>query len=383
MTKTTIPSLNVSKLDLSNQNLTKIPAEIFELKNLKTLNLSNNKISTIPADIVRLKRLKKLDISNNGISNFYAKICQLPKLEVLNLNNNLLKTIPRQIKYLTELKVLSIANNNIITLPNEIGELKKLRKINISKNIFDAFPEILFELKDLKKLWINNLRLKNFPMNLILKNLKKLNGLYCFGQMMDNELIDENYYYLSKIKGNSFPELIKLASKVNLIEKREQNVIKPQIKKLEKEKKKIFISYSHQDVSWLKQVQTNLKVLSFSDVDFEVWDDTKVHSGEKWKKEIENALTECKIAILLISTDFLASDFIQNNELPPLLKKAEEDGTIILPLIVGYCRFTKDKYLKDYQAVNNPSQPLISCTKAETQKILVKLTEDVERSLLV
>ncbi len=131
----------------------------------------------------------------------------------------------------------------------------------------------------------------------------------------------------------------------------------------------------------MREVKTNLKVLSFQDIDFEVWDDSKIHSGAKWKKEIEKALNECKIAILFISTDFLASDFIQNNELPPLLRKAEEDGTIILPLVVGYCRFTKDKNLKDFQAVNDPSKPLIACSKAEVQKIMVKLTDDVEKSL--
>ena len=382
MSKIFIPSPNISKLDLSNQNLTQIPSEIFALKNLKSINLSNNNISTIPPDIVNLKRLEKLDVSNNKISNFYAKICRLPKLQVLNLNNNSIKTIPKQIKYLSELRVFSIANNKLTFLPNEVGDLKKIRKINISKNLFEFFPETLFELKDLKTLWLNNLKIKLFPIGLILENFKNLNAIYCFGEMLDNELIDKNYLHLSKIKGNSLPELIRLNSKLNRPKKAEPtNDTKIQNSKAEPVKKKIFISYSHQDLNWLTQVKTNLKVLEFNDINFEVWNDTKIHSGTKWEKEIEKALNECKIAILLISTDFLASDFIQNNELPPLLKKAEKDGTIILPLIVGFCRFTKDKNLKDFQAVNNPSKPLISCTKAEIQKILVKLTDDVESSL--
>lgn len=378
MFKMRLPSDNISKLDLSNQNLTSIPAEVFSLKNLKTLKLSNNNISVIPREITKLRRLEKLDLSNNKLSNFYAKVCQLPKLKVLNLNNNYLKTIPKQIKDLNELRVLSIANNELTSLPKEFAELKRLRKLNISKNNFELFPHELTELTELKVIWLNNLAFKTFPINLIFKKLNKLKAIYCFGHIVRDDSIDTNYLHLTRIKGNSFPDLIKLKSRINRSENEESNRenIKNQVKK------KIFISYSHQDLEWLHRVKTNLKVLQFNDHDFEVWDDNKIHSGEKWKNEIEKALSESKIAILIISTNFLASDFIQENELPPLFKKAEEDGTTILPLIIGHCRFTKDKNLKDFQAVNSPSKPLSSCTKAEVEKILVKLTNDVERCLL-
>jgi hypothetical protein len=380
MSNILIPSPNISKLDLSGHNLTEIPLEIFELKNLKNLNLSNNKISTIPKDITKLKRLERLDVSNNKISNFYAKICQLPKLQVLNLNNNLIKTIPKQVKHIILLKVLHMSNNQLSSLPNEIRELNNLQKLNISKNLFENFPEEIFELKSLKTLWINNLNIKTFPTDIILEKLNNLKAIYCFGKLLDFELIDNDYIKLSKIKGNSFSELIKL----NSLSKRKKTIkviTKTTKKEVKMSKNKIFISYSHQDTNWLKEVKKNLKVLQFDDIDFETWDDTKIKTGEKWKIEIEKALKECKIAILLISTDFLASDFIQNDELPPLLKKAEVDGTVILPLIVGHSRFTKTKNLKDFQAVNDPNTPLISCSKAEVQKILVKLTDDVEYSL--
>ncbi len=53
---------------------------------------------------------------------------------------------------------------------------------------------------------------------------------------------------------------------------------------------------------------------------------TKIKAGDKWKEKIERALEKSAIAILLISADFLASDFIVDNELPPLLKSAEGKG---------------------------------------------------------
>jgi hypothetical protein len=60
----------------------------------------------------------------------------------------------------------------------------------------------------------------------------------------------------------------------------------------------------------------------------DLWVDTKINVGEKWKEKIQQALDRAAIAILLISADFLASDFIIDNELPPLLKAAEEKGNL-------------------------------------------------------
>ncbi len=144
------------------------------------------------------------------------------------------------------------------------------------------------------------------------------------------------------------------------------------------DKTKIFISYAHSDEKWLNKVKLNLKVLQHEEYDFEIWDDNRIIAGQKWKDEIYNALNQSRIAILLISTEFLASDFITNDELPLLFKKAEEEGTIILPLIVSYCRFTNHRVLSTFQAANNPSNPLNSCNEAIQQKTLVDLANVVE-----
>jgi hypothetical protein len=87
------------------------------------------------------------------------------------------------------------------------------------------------------------------------------------------------------------------------------------------------------------------------------------------------------VAILLVSANFLASDFIQNNELPPLLKAAEEEGAIIIPLILSPSRFAQTHSLSQFQAVNPPSQPLTSLSENDQEEVLVKVTSDVERAL--
>ena len=80
-------------------------------------------------------------------------------------------------------------------------------------------------------------------------------------------------------------------------------------------KHKIFISYNHADIAILERVQIHLKPLEKMNL-IDIWDDTRIKAGEKWKDEVEKALEQASIAILLISADFLASDFIVENELP-------------------------------------------------------------------
>ncbi|MCP4269821.1 MAG: TIR domain-containing protein [Candidatus Brocadiaceae bacterium] len=140
---------------------------------------------------------------------------------------------------------------------------------------------------------------------------------------------------------------------------------------------KVFISYSRKDKKWLERVQVNLKVLKKIGFTIKVWDDTQIKSGMKWKAEIEKGLSSAKVAILLISTDFLASDFIDEIELPALLKASENDGATILPLILKPSLFTKHKELAEFQSVNDPKKPLSKLSENDQDEVLVNLADRI------
>lgn len=145
-------------------------------------------------------------------------------------------------------------------------------------------------------------------------------------------------------------------------------------------RKKIFVSYSHQDREWLERLQVHLKPLERNGL-VEIWDDTRIRPGNEWHKEIVEALNSAKIAVLLISADFLASDFITENELPPLLTAAEEDGLLILPLILKPSLFEENEGLSKFQSVNKPSEPLIKLSQGEQEEHLVRLSKAILRTL--
>lgn len=141
--------------------------------------------------------------------------------------------------------------------------------------------------------------------------------------------------------------------------------------------KTVFVSYSHEDTQYLTRLKTHLKPFEKKGL-IDLWVDTKIMAGEKWKERIERALDKSAIAILLISADFLASDFITDNELPPLLKAAEEKGKLILPVILKPCRFTSNENLAKFQAVNNPKIPLSKMDDNEREEIYVKIADQID-----
>jgi hypothetical protein len=156
----------------------------------------------------------------------------------------------------------------------------------------------------------------------------------------------------------------------------EQPILQPQRPK----RSKVFISYSHVDSEWLDRLRIHLKPLERRGI-VDIWDDTRIRSGARWREEIVKAIKTAKVALLLVSANFLASDFIQDNELPPLLKAAEDEGAIIIPIILSPSLFSQTESLSEFQSVNPPSQPLTSLSRNDQENVLVKLALDVESVL--
>lgn len=143
--------------------------------------------------------------------------------------------------------------------------------------------------------------------------------------------------------------------------------------------RKVFISYSHKDARWLERLRVHLKPIEREGI-IDLWDDTKIAAGIQWKGAILEALETSRVAVLLISADFLASDFIAEHELPTLLAQVASGGTVILPVIISPCLF-EGTALSTFQAVNSIQKPLSDLTHAERERILVDVARAIMRHL--
>jgi len=240
---------------------------------------------------------------------------------------------------------------------------------------------------------IGNLNDKRNLMSIILEELDKINDSFNRNhQLQVDKLIpcqceqfkDDPYFFeYKKLCGFANKSRQIQCQKIECDEMLKAQDLLDGISSNKKESKmkrtKAFISYSHKDIEILNQLKVFLKSLETRGI-LECWDDSKIEVGKKWKKEIKTALDEAKIAILLVSEDFLASDFINKNELPPLLDAAEQDQATILSVIIRPCNFNPSP-LSEYQTVNPPDQPLSGMNQHDREKLFVKLAEIIEKKL--
>jgi hypothetical protein len=141
----------------------------------------------------------------------------------------------------------------------------------------------------------------------------------------------------------------------------------------------VFISYSHKDTRWRNDLEIQLKPY-LREGSITSWSDEQIVGGSQWFGEIKSALAQTKVAVLLVTPDFLASDFIYEHELGPFLKEAEQGGVKILWVPVRDSAYKRTP-LKNYQAVLSPDTPLAAMTKAKRDKAWVRICGEIEKAV--
>ncbi|MEA2694085.1 MAG: hypothetical protein QOJ16_3472, partial [Acidobacteriota bacterium] len=112
----------------------------------------------------------------------------------------------------------------------------------------------------------------------------------------------------------------------------------------------VFISYSHQDEKWKDKLVKHLGVLEQEGL-LATWDDRRIGAGANWLAEIEKAMGSARVAVLLVSADFLTSKFILQKEVPLLLERRAKEGLRVIPVIAKSCTWPRVGWLASIQAI--------------------------------
>jgi hypothetical protein len=99
---------------------------------------------------------------------------------------------------------------------------------------------------------------------------------------------------------------------------------------------KVFCSYSHADEKFRSELEKHLALLSQQDA-IHVWHDRRIDPGAEWKKEIDKNLEEADIVLLLVSADFMASQYCTGIEMKRALERQNSGSTRVVPILIRKC----------------------------------------------
>ena len=96
--------------------------------------MNNNQLVGLPTSIQKLNSLQRLHLDGNNLTELPAEIGDLKELSWLSVRNNQLVDLPTSIHKLNRLEKLKLDGNNFTELPAEIGDLKELKELHVSGN---------------------------------------------------------------------------------------------------------------------------------------------------------------------------------------------------------------------------------------------------------
>jgi len=137
-----------------------------------------------------------------------------------------------------------------------------------------------------------------------------------------------------------------------------------------KPQRTIFISHSRKDKAWADRLRLHLGVFDDS---VDVWQDSSIRPGDNWMASIREAISNADAAILLISPDYLASEFVTEAEIPNLLKTSKKGTMMIMPVMVRPTHIPPDHPIYQYQFANSPDQPLSGLSESAQDQVFARI----------
>lgn len=140
----------------------------------------------------------------------------------------------------------------------------------------------------------------------------------------------------------------------------------------------VFISYSHKDRAWFQRILQRLRPLVAAGT-ITIWSDEDTKVGQFWRRQINEAIGRARVALLLVSPSYLDSDFVTADELPALIRAAEERRTVLMWIHVSRAQY-KAAPIAHLQALHDPSQPLDTLGPDDLDRALSRIADEVAQA---
>lgn len=138
---------------------------------------------------------------------------------------------------------------------------------------------------------------------------------------------------------------------------------------------KMFFCYAHEDETLLDQLKRHLKPLQRQGI-IDVWYDQDINAGTEWEKEINEHLNTADIILLLISPDFMNSEYCYSVEMKRALERHEQGEACVIPIILRHVHW-EVKSLYTLQALPKDAFPVISSAWHSSDEAFFNVVEGI------
>ena len=106
---------------------------------------------------------------------------------------------------------------------------------------------------------------------------------------------------------------------------------------------RLFICYARADENDVRKFIPNLKVLSKRGY-IAPWQDTDLVPGDDWDDMIKERLCVAQVILFMVSTDFLASKYISDDERPLAMRRRTEGKAVVIPVLLSACTWEQEDF---------------------------------------
>lgn len=142
---------------------------------------------------------------------------------------------------------------------------------------------------------------------------------------------------------------------------------------------KVFCCYARNDQPFLLELKKHLSALE-REKRITLWADINIDAGTEWEKEIDRHLSTAQIILLLVSPDFIHSDYCYSVEMQKAMQRHESGEARVIPIILRPVLWQETPFGK-IQALPTDASPIISEKWHHQDEAFYSVAEGVRKAV--